>query len=358
MSELSFTLHPYRIPLSRPLPVGKQRISERQGLVLVATLADTNADASARPLQAFADIAPLSGLDMDGAPIMGFSQESLDDCREWLLSHLPGIHSLEALEQAADTAPLPAVGWGLGVIAATLQGQLPAAKPKASVPLMYLQQDEPVDALTARVARLSPTTRFVKIKVAQTSMETELKLVHGVLAARPDLKLRLDANQGFSLEQAIDFCACLPADAIDYIEEPCLNEHDHGALFRATGIHFSLDESLSLDNFHFPDDVQASGLRALILKPMLLGSPARVQALIDEAHERGLRCVISSSLESSLGIDALARFAAAVTPDEAPGLDTLDAFEVDCVVPSGKARRLMPDAPSDIQGAEIGASLL
>lgn len=34
MSDSSFALYPYRIALSRPLPVGKQRIMHRSGLVI------------------------------------------------------------------------------------------------------------------------------------------------------------------------------------------------------------------------------------------------------------------------------------------------------------------------------------
>ena len=49
-----------------------------------------------------------------------------------------------------------------------------------------------------------------------------------------------------------------------------------------------------------------------------------------------MRCIISSSLESSLGISDLAHLAAILTPDEIPGLDTLSAFSQDLVVSSGK----------------------
>ncbi|MCL2917199.1 o-succinylbenzoate synthase [Shewanella litorisediminis] len=361
MSELSFALYPYRIALSRPLPVGKQRIMHRTGLVL---------EASTGEKRVFAEIAPLSGPDMDGAPILGFSAESIDDCIDTLKSGLAGRTSSDAadwvakLEAMADSVSQDAVAWGLGILAAQLNEQLSEqlsddiAHPMPDIPLIYLGEDEPLEAVRKRVKALPAQTRFVKVKVGQTSMETELKLIHGILAERPQLKLRLDANQGFELDDAIDFCACLPRDAIDYIEEPCRNPADNPALFRAVGIGYALDESLALSDFHFPEDPQSQGLRALVLKPMLLGSPARVQAFIDDAHSRGIRCVISSALESSLGISALAAFAKQVTPEEAPGLDTLFPFEADCIVSHGQKRCLTPEAPGPVLGCELGASLL
>lgn len=46
------------------------------------------------------------------------------------------------------------------------------------------------------------------------------------------------------------------------------------------------------------------------------------------AHALGLTAVISSSIESSLGLTQLARIAAWLTPDTIPGLDTLDLMQV------------------------------
>ena len=46
------------------------------------------------------------------------------------------------------------------------------------------------------------------------------------------------------------------------------------------------------------------------------------------AHALGLTAVISSSIESSLGLMQLARIAAWLTPDTIPGLDTLDLMQV------------------------------
>lgn len=49
---------------------------------------------------------------------------------------------------------------------------------------------------------------------------------------------------------------------------------------------------------------------------------------VQAAHALGLTAVISSSIESSLGLTQLARIAARLTPDTIPGLDTLDLMQV------------------------------
>ncbi|SQJ17958.1 O-succinylbenzoate-CoA synthase [Salmonella enterica subsp. enterica] len=51
------------------------------------------------------------------------------------------------------------------------------------------------------------------------------------------------------------------------------------------------------------------------------------------AHALGLTAVISSSIESSLGLTQLARIAAWLTPGTLPGLDTLHLMQAQQVRP-------------------------
>lgn len=60
-----------------------------------------------------------------------------------------------------------------------------------------------------------------------------------------------------------------------------------------------------------------------MIKPTLTGSLQKVQQQVAQAHALGLTAVISSAIESSLGLTQLARIAAWLTPNTIPGLDTL-----------------------------------
>ncbi|OEG74822.1 o-succinylbenzoate synthase [Shewanella colwelliana] len=332
MNLTSLTLLRYQLPLDKLLPVGKHRIDTREGLVLQATSGDQ---------QHSVEIAPLSGIDIDGQALGGFSQESLQEVSQCLLDSMESLinQPIDKLLDLAEQTNLPSMAFGLSLLHAKLKGHLSHSRHNLhnSIPLLYRRQDEPIEYLTERVSQLAPSIHRVKIKVGQTSMEDEIQLIHHVLAIRPDLKLRLDANQAFELEQAIEFCACLPLDAVEYIEEPCKKATDNQHLFNAIGIPYALDESLNDPNYQFS---MLPGLTALILKPMLIGSIEHLQALIDTAHSHGVRTIMSSSLETSLGIDALRVLSQALTPDEPPGLDTLSAFNCDLIVSSGKVRCL------------------
>ncbi|QYJ93583.1 o-succinylbenzoate synthase [Shewanella spartinae] len=334
LSQLS--LYRYQIPLDKLLPVGKQRIDNRQGLVLRASAVNEQGESVTNEVE----IAPLSGQDVDEQPLKGFSQESLSQVIDQLMPLLDELinQQVDELARLAQETQLPSLAFGLSLLHARLSGRLPAARRGAqTIPLIYQAQDESPQALDVRIDALESSTPAVKVKVGQTSMEQEVAMIHRILARRPDLKLRLDANRCFSLEAAIDFLACLPLEAIEYIEEPCENPGDNTALYQALGVGFALDESLSSPDYRF---TMAPGLSALIVKPMILGSLADLQALTQEAHEAGVRVILSASLEASLGINALRDLSEALTPDEVPGLDTLRAFSADLLVSTGKNRCL------------------
>ncbi|QQK62525.1 o-succinylbenzoate synthase (plasmid) [Shewanella sp. LC6] len=331
----SLSLYLYRLPLNRFLPVGKQRIDYRAGLVLQA-----KAQTEGEVREQYVEIAPLSGFDIDQQPLLGFSRESLDEVQQALVALLPKLQnqSIDCLLEQAEASPFPSIAFGLSLLHAKISGKLDTVRPvTTTVPLIYQPTDAPKTELIAKIAKLDSSVRPVKVKVAQTSMEDELSLIYGILSQRPELKLRLDANRGFSLEQALDFAACLPLDSIEYIEEPCQQPQDNHTLHRAIPLPYALDESLNDPDYQF---MMHEGLTALVIKPMLLGSIEKLQRLIDEANSHGVRCILSSSLEASLGINDLAHLAAILTPDEIPGLDTLAAFSQDLIVPSGKPQCL------------------
>ena len=65
----------------------------------------------------------------------------------------------------------------------------------------------------------------------------------------------------------------------------------------------------------------------MVIKPTLTGSLDKVREQVAAAHALGLTAVISSSIESSLGLTQLARIAAWLTPQTIPGLDTLSLMQ-------------------------------
>ncbi|MEB6378510.1 o-succinylbenzoate synthase [Leclercia adecarboxylata] len=252
------------------------------------------------------------------APLPGFSRESLQEAeaalRAWCIAWRNG--------EAPLLPGLPAVDFGISCAQAELDGTLPEQADYRAAPLCTGDPDELFAVLAAM-----PGEKVAKIKVGLYEAVRDGMVANLLLEAIPDLRLRLDANRAWTPLKAQQFAKYVnPAwrDRIAFLEEPCKTRADSLAFARETGIAIAWDESLREDDFAF---VAEPGVRAVVIKPTLTGSLAKVHEQVLAAHALGLTAVISSSIESSLGLTQLARIAARFTPDTIPGLDTLNLMQ-------------------------------
>ena len=138
---------------------------------------------------------------------------------------------------------------------------------------------------------------------------------------------RLDANRAWTLEDAIEFCTRVGPDKIEYIEEPVANANDHAEFIKASPIPLALDETLVENDF---SQINLNGVKAIVLKPSLLGGFKATEKLIDIAKDNGILPVLSSTFESGIGVRSIALFAAKTgLLNIAAGLDTLKWFGQD-----------------------------
>lgn len=258
------------------------------------------------------------------SPLPGFSLESLDDAQSALLAWA------DAWREGADPA-LPDVlsaAFGISCALAELDGSLPEEANYRAAPLCTGDPDELFALLSAM-----PGKKVAKIKVGLYEAVRDGMVANLLLEAIPDLHLRLDANRAWTPLKAQQFAKYVnPAyrSRIAFLEEPCKTRDDSRAFARETGIAIAWDESLREDDFEF---IAEPGVSAVVIKPTLTGSLAKVREQVAAAHACGLTAVISSSIESSLGLTQLARIAAWSTPDTIPGLDTLNLMQAQLLRP-------------------------
>ena len=252
------------------------------------------------------------------SPLPGFSLESLDDAQSALLTWV------KAWREGANPAlpDAPSAAFGISCALAELDGSLPEEANYRAAPLCTGDPDELFALLAAMRGE-----KVAKIKVGLYEAVRDGMVANLLLEAIPDLHLRLDANRAWTPLKAQQFARYVnPAyrSRIAFLEEPCKTRDDSRAFARETGIAIAWDESLREDDFEF---VAEPGVSAVVIKPTLTGSLAKVREQVSAAHALGLTAVISSSIESSLGLTQLARIAAWLTPDTVPGLDTLNLMQ-------------------------------
>jgi O-succinylbenzoate synthase len=148
--------------------------------------------------------------------------------------------------------------------------------------------------------------RTVKVKVAEPGQALEDDVAR-VRAAREYVgaggRVRIDANGGWNVDEAEQAIRALEQFDLEYVEQPCMSVdelYEIRSRVHGLGIAIAADESVrkAID----PVAVARAGAAdILVIKVAPLGGVRRALDIIDEA---GLPVVVSSALESSIGLEA------------------------------------------------------
>lgn len=298
------TLYRYQLPLNAGVILRHRPLRQREGLILCLT---ENEKAG------WGEIAPLPY----------FSRESLNEAekqvRSWLALWLKQRGNMAQNDRLFQLDNLfPSVAFGVSCALAELNHTLSEQGEYRTTPLCYGDPDELYDRLQKNGEHIA------KMKVGIHSPSQDGLLAERFLHAIPELQLRLDANRMWSAEHAKEFARQIAPEnrkRIQFIEEPCQTPTLSRQFAQEHRIAIAWDETVREPNFSVEKQPY---LTAIVLKPTLIGSISHCVSLINQAHRQGMLAVISSSIESSLGLTQLARLAYQYTPNTLSGLDTLN----------------------------------
>ena len=202
---------------------------------------------------------------------------------------------------------------------------------RTNIPINATLPNVPVDKVPDILQAFDGCTT-VKIKV--DDFEVGAELVEATLDYLPDASIRLDVNEGWTLEEALlhlyDYNLRF-GNVFEYIEQPCKSLEDLKKLKREIPFKIAVDESIR-KNLNSEMEVLDQYADIAILKWAPVGG-------FDAAHQLasriGLPVVISSALETGVGISHnLAMAASFPNLDYACGLGTVSLFESDICQPS------------------------
>lgn len=218
-----------------------------------------------------------------------------------------------------------AIEWGFGDLPKVKRQQVPV---NAILPAVA---HEEVAKILARAGKF----QTVKIKTAEKdqSLEQDLSRIKEVKNLYPDAKLRLDANGGYSIEQALELLGLLKSSAInlEYFEQPVqtiaeLSELKVEIAKRGLSVLIAADESVRKSSDPLAVEMAAAA-DILVLKSAPLGG---MKAALEIAASSKLPIVASSAMQSSIGLAAELHFAASLEKLEFDaGLGTMNLFAGD-----------------------------
>lgn len=312
-----FSFEPYRLPLIDPWISAQGTFVVREGWLIRLTTEDGRIG--------YGDCAPLP---QAGSESVACAQSRLMACAEslpgTLLEDLPA--KLEGLTVAA-----PSVRNGLETALLDLFSQQ-AGRPLAQWLNPCASSTVKVNAMIGGLDRQAPSRAMaaihagfavLKLKVGLASVRDELAMLRAVSdMLPPGTALRLDANCAWNEAQAAEFLCALDGVPVESVEDPqCYPDVEALSRLQASVV-FPIAADESLLKLGAGALLGTRAVRRLVLKPMLLGGLRPALAIATQARDAGLECVVTSTVDSAVGVRAAMHLAAAVDNGLAHGLAT------------------------------------
>ncbi len=292
------------------------------------------------------------------APLPGWSRESLSHCRKTLeiaaarMARLDGFDDPRGVDvlmelEAQPYARVAVVGAFLdltakqdGVTVASLISNQFASGPERallrSVPVNGLiSHGEPEKVAAAAEALVTERISAIKLKVAAVDPQTDIARVSAARSAiGDDVALCLDANGGWDVDTAISTLRAMADCNVAYCEEPTTGIDGIAAVGAAGAVRVAVDES-AVTVEGMAAALRTNTIEVVIVKPQALGGSDFAMAVIGQAEDFGATVVVTSMIDSAVGVAHAAHVAVAALPLEAHGLAT-SSLLVDDVAPPFK----------------------
>lgn len=168
----------------------------------------------------------------------------------------------------------------------------------------------------------------IKLKIGAIDFQSELDLLKYIRKqfTSEEVEIRVDANGAFTFGEAKEKLEKIAPYEISYIEQPIKagRWQEMAALCETTPIKIALDEELIgiIDSAQKEKLIETIKPQLLVLKPALVGGFSESDTWKKLIRKAGGDWVITSALESNIGLNAIAQYAAKDSSGYAQGLGT------------------------------------
>ncbi|CAN1212496.1 o-succinylbenzoate synthase [Tumidithrix helvetica PCC 7403] len=351
-------LQPYCLPFRQPFQTAYGMWRDRRGIVI--QIIDD------RGRRGLGEAAPLTGFGME---TLAEAKESLEQMRDLFVGiQLVNLKDLRNLLQDYCHTPAAKHGMELALLDLLAQAHLsPLAQylnldlPPFPTSLSIVEEecktlnrgiiptacwkDVPVNATIGAMSLeaterkilelLGQGYRCLKLKVGLEDFEQDWQRLKAVRAiAGEQIQIRIDANQAWSVEQAIANLRRLESLHLEYVEQPT-SASDIAGMARvrqSVDVAIAADESVTnIQQLEQIISLQAADL--VILKPMAMGGILATQQAAHRAFEHGLDVVLTTTLDGAIARQGALHLAASLQfsrrLNRACGLATGDLLAID-----------------------------
>ena len=281
----------------------------------------------------------------EAAPLPGWSRQSLSECKTTLESAASRVAHLDSVDDprlaailaelearpharaAVTGAVLDLAAQGEGVSVASLLSNSFTSVPQEALPRSIsvnglISQVEPEAVALAAAGLASDGISTIKLKVAAAHPRTDVARVSAARSAIGDeIELRLDANGGWDIDTAIATLHKMAGYNIAFCEEPTAGIDGIAAVGAASGVPVAVDES-AVTISDIAVALRTKTISVVVIKPQALGGPDLAVAAVALVEEFGADAVVTTMIDSAIGVAHAAHVAAAALPQQVHGLAT------------------------------------
>ena len=356
-------IHPFRLALRSPFVTGGVSVRFRSGFLVSITAGGHTGWGEASPLPGWSrnSLLQTETALRPALEAIGTDAESAVVAVIASLEHAPHARAavagawadLQARQAGTTLAAHLVDSTGAGRSRSTGAGRAETSGKGRSGPAPYeevavnalVTADEPDDVGSEAQEAVEAGFRAVKLKVGRAEPATDVDRVRAARAGLgPETELRLDANGAWDQATAVEVLGRVQDCNIAYCEEPVAGIEAIAAVGQRSRIPVAVDESIRSES----DAVRALGLgvSTLIVKPQALGGPDVALAIAARTREAGASVVVTSFLDSAVGLAHALHVAAAVdaaaSPRQVHGLATAGLLAEDLAAPPPIASGAMP----------------
>lgn len=169
---------------------------------------------------------------------------------------------------------------------------------------------EPKKMAATAIEFINDGVQIIKIKLGKNAKEDveRIRLIRE--AVGPKIQLRIDANQGWSYDDALFALTSMAQYDIAYCEQPMRSWNDHllPQLRKLSPIKIMADESV-FDHYDAIRLIEAGACDYINIKLAKSGGLLEAKKIADEAQKRNTPCMLGGMLESRLALTAKVHFA-------------------------------------------------
>ena len=248
-------------------------------------------------------------------PIQGLSLESIDQMIDKLNEVKKNINELSNI----DLSLFPSINFGLetafldlkiGGKKVIFKNSFIAGKPIKINGLIWMgNKDFMINQINSKI---SDGYSCLKLKIGSIDFNEELSIIKSIRErfSSKILEIRVDANGAFKSKNALNKLDLLSKLKIHSIEQPIATNQwkELKEICEKTPLPIALDEELISINDKKEEFINYIKPQYLVLKPTLLGGFEKTKKWINIAENNNIGWWITSSLESNIGLNAIAQF--------------------------------------------------